>query len=360
MTQEDYDKACAEAGAISLAHTNFDIGWHKNKWKDVTILICQRKTFEVTRLCIESILRFYPDINILVVDGDSQDESTLYLRYKALTEPNFRVYERIGMRHSHGESLDDAIRNHIRTTYFLTMDNDTIVSRGGFVEDFLQAFKNNPKAYGVGSMMLVSRKNYGCGTPEDEKDILRYPHPSCAMFHRETYLTLVPFNDGGAPLAHNIIDSEQRGLEVVAHPTDNFVQHLSGNSWVKEHQMVWKDDYDVFVRPFITFIITQPHHVSQLESLTSMDFNVAVRAPSSSLRIWNGEAKEINNRYYGIRFTVSGEYICLLNESVSDIYPDFIRQAKEVIISEKAPKQITIGGLILVGRNLFQQRECLI
>lgn len=363
MEQSRYFELCKENGAIQLAHPEFDLEYHNREWdvtKEVTILICQRKTFEITRLCIESILRFYPDINILVVDGDSQDESTLYLRYKALTTPNLELHERIGLRHSHGETMDDALKNRIKTPYALLMDSDTIVNRGNWIEDLVMQFKENPKLYATGSLMLVTRKNFGVGAPHDEDDILRYAHPSCSMFHVNTYKELkTPFNDNGSPLAHNMIEAQEKGLEIGAYPIDKYVSHRSGVSWITEHQIVWKEDYNVFIRPFVSFIVTAPQHLTALEEQTSRDFNISVKAPHISLKIWDGETKDINNQFFGIRYSVNGEYVCLLNEAVTALVPDFIQQVKLAVIEQKAPEELNVGGLVVVKRTLWHKRECL-
>lgn len=360
MEQSKYEELCREQGAIQLVHPEFDADYHKNKWHEVTILICQRKTFEITRLCIESILRFYPDINILVVDGDSQDESTLYLKYKSLTIPNFKLYERIGQRHSHGWTLHDAITNYIKTPFVLTMDSDTIVNRGGFIEGMLEQFKAKPKLYATGSLMLVSRANWGVGAPQDENDVLRYAHPSCSIFHVNTYKVLkTPFDDNGSPLAANMLAAERFGLEIGAYPVDKYVSHRSGISWVTEHQIVWKDDYNVFIRPFITFLVTKPEHIAELFKQTDRDFNVQIIGQHQSLQIYDTESKAISNPFYQIRFLISGEYVCVLNEGIETLDENFVRMVKEMVIQGNGDDELIGGGLRVVKRNLFQQRECL-
>lgn len=363
MTQERYIELCNKEGAIQLHHPEFDAQeYHRNLWaaKDVTIAICQRKTKEFTQLCVESILRFYPDIQILVIDGDSQDDSTLYLRYKALKVPNLKVYERIGQRHSHGFTLDDAIMNHITTAFVLPMDSDTIVNRGGWVEGMLDQFMANPKLYATGSLMLVSHSNYGVGAPKDDNDILRYAHPSCALFHVPTYRELdTQFNDNGSPLAHNMLAAEKAGLQIGAFPIDKYVSHRMGVSWVKEHQIIWKDDYDVFIRPFITFIVTLPEHFALLQKQSDKDFNVVLKDKYTQMRIWESEGKDISNQFYGIRYMINGEYVCLLNEAVSDIVENFVHLAKVQIIENKAPLEINVGGIRLADRKFFQKNDSL-
>lgn len=359
MKQQEYDQLLQETGAIGLMHPEFDKQYHLEKWNEVTVLVCQRKTFQATRLCIESLLRFYPDINILVVDGNSQDDSTLYLKYKSLVTPNLTLHERIGKRHSHGETMDEALLNFIKTPYALLLDSDTIINRGGWIEPLLQQFKDNPKLYATGSLMLVTRKNYGVGAPEDKDDVLRYAHPSCAMIHVSTYRELkAPANDNGSPLAHNMIEAEKQGFEIGAFPIDKYVSHLSSVSWNTDHSMTWHDDYDVFIRPFITFVTTLPAQFTELQKQNDRDFNIVPQADYFQLRIWDGVQKDINNRFFKIRHSVNGEYVCLLNESVSTLDSDFVHQVKIAIVEQGAPDELQTGGLTIVKRQLWQQREC--
>ena len=59
-----------------MIRPTWDFGdFHRNEWvkKDITVIVCERDTADITRLCLESLLRFYPDIPILIIDGGSID-----------------------------------------------------------------------------------------------------------------------------------------------------------------------------------------------------------------------------------------------------------------------------------------------
>ncbi len=363
MEQERYNELCKQEGAIPLGHPEFDAQeYHRSIWigNQTTIVICQRKTKEVTQLCVESILKHYPDIPILVIDGDSQDDSTLYLRYKALTVPNFTLYERIGMRNSHGETLHDAFMNHVETAFALTMDSDTIVNRSGFIEGLIGMFSRNPKLYAAGHLMLVSKSNFGCDAPKDEEDILRYAHPECSMFHVPTYKSLgTPFNDNGAPLAHNMIIAGVAGLEIGAFPIDKYSSHRMGTSWVTEHQIIWKDDYDIQIRPFVTFIVTKGEQIAELEKQTDKDFDIIIQGDHIDKRVWVDNAIDLSNRFYQMRFKANGEYVCLLNEAVSAVDSEFVHNIKLQVIENKVPDELVVGGIRIVKRKVWQLKDCL-
>lgn len=363
MTQEEYIDLLSKNPTVELVRPHWnESAYHADLWKqkDITVLICQRKTKEITRLCIDSLLRFYPDIPILVVDGNSEDESTLYLKFKSVLYPNIKVWNRIG-RNSHGDTMDEAIRKHIPTKYVLLMDSDIITVRGGYIEGMLDQFKSNGKLYATGSLMLVTRKNHACGAPDDINDVLRYAHPSCSIYHVPTYKELQPFLDHGAPCCYNMIDAEKQGLEVAYYPVDKYVAHLSGASWCVP-QTIWSNDYGTFVTPPITFIITKPIHFETLNSQSIKEFEIITKANHSikDVVIHGSEPVSISNYFFGNRFNVNGEYVCLLNEDIGEIDKDFVFTSMIEIINNNAPNKLNLGGLQLIKRNIWQRENALL
>lgn len=364
MEQREYDKLVEEYGATGLVRPfGINTEWHKTEWRkaNLTILICQKKTKDLIQLTLESILRFYPDIPMLIVDGDSKDDSTLYLRYMTAKYPHIQVWEREGLRSSHGETLHQALRDFIKTRYVLIMDSDVIVERGGWVEMMLQKFEEDEKLYACGSLMLVTRSGEACGSPKDNTDILRYAHISTAIYHVPTYFTLEPFIDHGACACWNMIDAADKGLHVGAFPIERYVSHLSGGSWCIPHT-IWKNDFDVFVRPFITFIVTLPEQVTELGKQTDHDFNIVLKGNFTELDVvvHGSEPQKVTNWFYDIRFKVNGEYIVVLNEAVNAISNTFVHDVKVAIIEAKAPKTLNVGGLMVVERKQWQRVDALI
>lgn len=329
---------------------------------DITVLVCQRKTVDLIRLTIESLLRFYPDIKIVVVDGDSRDDSTLYLRYKAITTPNLKLVEikvNDGHKHnSHGETMDFAIKNHITTKYVLLMDSDLVIERHGFIEGMKEQIENKG-LYATGTLMLMSEKGEGCRPPDDENDILPYAHPSCSLYNAETYKTLRRFYDHGAPCCWNMIDAKHKGLKVGYFPIDKYVSHLSGASWC-EPQTIWNHDHDVYLRPFVTFITD--NHVEALKTQTDRDFDIVDTAPNANSFVVlheDGIKRNITNNLYGMRFKVQGEYVCYLSPYIQDISEKLVHLVKLAAIAQNAPNELNVGGLVFYKRNYWQNKICL-
>ncbi len=361
MTQEDYDSLCIKEGAIQLSHPEFDVDYQRNAWSNypVTVLICQRQTKQMTQLCLESLLRFYPDIKIVIVDGDSQDDSTLYLKYKALTNPNITIFERTGRTHSHGETMDDAIRKYVDTEFVVTLDSDVIVNRGGWIQGLHHEFLKDPTVYAAGSLMLVTRENYAIGPPKDESDVLRYAHPSCSMYHVPRYKAMAPFADHGAPCCYNMIDAANNGFKIAAFPIDKFVSHRMGSSWVKEHKIVWPHDYNVPLRPFITFVGSSVNQMKVLAYQKDKDFNIVISGANTQIRIWETTTRDIDNPYYDIRFAVTGEYVVVF-DNLTSISDDLVTEIKQVVIDNGAADVIPNNdGFSIFKREYFQEKIAL-
>lgn len=367
MSQEDYDKLCAEVPNVGLVRPfGIDKEWHRDQWRKmgITVLICQRRTLDVTKITLSSLLRFYPDIPILVIDDDSEDGSLEYLKWMAVKHPNIELYERKGKKHSHGEMFHEAFSELIKTPYVLTMDSDVNVERGGWIELMLEQIKGNSKMYATGTRMLVSRKGEAIGAPYDFNDVLHYAHISCAIYHIQTYKTLARFYDHGAMAYANMIDAERRGFEIGYFPVDKYVSHLSGASWCVP-PTIWKHDFDVPLRPRITFIITLPEQFELLKQQTDHDFDIVtkgnhVQAQFNEHTPGSHITHNVGNYLYDIRFKVIGEYVCELNEYVIDLSPETVAHIKSTLIETNAPETLQVWGLIVVERKKWQNTVALV
>lgn len=344
-----------------------------NQWreKDVTVLICQRKTKDLIQLCVESVLRFYPDIPILIVDGESNDDSTLYCKWMELTNPNIRVWERkntTGKHSSHGDTMHEAITKYVDTKYVLIMDSDTIMDRGGCVEGMIEQMQQNQNIFATGTLMLVSKSNEAVGEPKDENDVLRYSHPSCSIMRVDIYNRInAPFCNHGSPSHFTMRVAQEFGYEVAYYPIHLYVSHLSGSSWC-EPRTIWNHDHNVFIRPFITFInngVSAPL-IGSLNTLKDKDYDIVTRSTNGQAYhvIHHGESVGGENKeyhcsgsLYEIRFNVIGEYICDLKDA-SVLSQDLVTLAKEKVVFLRAPDEFQLHGLTFTKRQLWQIKDC--
>lgn len=334
--------------------------FHKQEWAnyDITVLICQRKTADLIKLCLGSLLRFYPDIPVLVVDGDSRDESSAWLELQAALHSNVKVWNRhnnLGGKHSsHGDTLHDAIFEKITTTYVLMLDSDTIVERGGWIKEMLFDMKARPEVFALGTLMLVSKSNEGCGAPKDENDVLRYGHPSCCLIQRNYYIGLStdsPFLNHGAPCYKTMIAADDNGYYVDYWPVENYVSHLSGSSWT-EPRTVWNNDHNVMVRPMFTFIRDYFDEIGHPEIQQVETLNISLECSDTVILHDDLKTVKITNADYYQRFYVMGEYVCVrpLPESVDNVY-DIMRK----IIAAGLPDVIEIDRNTYYRRHYWQR-----
>lgn len=125
----------------------------------VTILIPNYKTLELTKLCLR-LLRKHTDLRkaeVVVIDNDSQDASLDYLR----TVSWIRLIERKAIPNetpvqSHSRALDMALAT-VTTPYVLSIHTDTLVKRHDWLDFLITQIKRNPNIAGVGSWKLESK-----------------------------------------------------------------------------------------------------------------------------------------------------------------------------------------------------------
>jgi len=118
-----------------------------------TICVVNYKTLDLTRLCLRSIRKFteYP-CDVIVVDNDSKDESTEYLRSLKWIRLIERPYKPGDPRGSfdEGSALDLALAN-CNTEFYVIMHSDTIVQRRGWLGELIEHFNDDHRIVCVGS-----------------------------------------------------------------------------------------------------------------------------------------------------------------------------------------------------------------
>jgi glycosyl transferase family 2 len=128
--------------------------------QQVTILIPNYKTVELTQLCLR-LLRKYTDpmlAKVIVIDNGSQDKSLDYLRtlrWIELIERQPAIPDETPAL-SHSRALDLAL-SHVTTPYVLSIHTDTLVCHDQWLPFLLSHIQNHPNVAGVGSWKLESK-----------------------------------------------------------------------------------------------------------------------------------------------------------------------------------------------------------
>ncbi len=120
-----------------------------------TICIVNYKTLDFTRLCLRSIRKFtkYP-CDVVVVDNNSRDESTEYLRsldWITLIEREPAPGEKGGV--SHGAALQLAL-DDCDNEFFVSMHSDTFVKKDRWLTTLIENFGDDDRVACVGSGKL--------------------------------------------------------------------------------------------------------------------------------------------------------------------------------------------------------------
>ena len=370
LTPEQYDQLKKDHGAMEMVRPFWE---HQIPTypENLTVIICQgADNRTTTQMTLESLLRFYPSISVLIVNGQPGDfDSHNWSQLASLKYPNVKIWDRGGLN-SHGDMMNDAIRDHISTEFVMLLDNDNVIHRPGLIEGMLKQLED-PQMFATGPTMIVSKKGEACGIPLSEADILLYAHPSCAIIKRSIYMQegIRPFCNHGAPCVFTMIDVQNKGYTVGSFPVDQYESHLSGHSWCVP-QPIWYNDHDVYLRPFLTFVLTAEDQVKWLQMQSDKDFDIVPLGKKITKKVVIHEGsphhpvghdyQDVDNRLYDIRFRVHGEYVCVILEMIGSISSGFVATARDEVVKQGYPDEINLGDLRLVKRKVWQNVDCLL
>jgi glycosyltransferase involved in cell wall biosynthesis len=202
-----WDRAMTDADVRQLAN--------------VTTIVINYRTADLTQKCVESFLRHYPNVRLLLIDNGSNDDSTAYIRYTARDHANVTCIIN-EMNLYHGPALDQGTRSS-DTDYVFTLDSDCEVLRGGFLEEMLELFQD-PHLYAVGKLAYMNK--YGFETEAGSRGkVIKYVYPYAMLLDRDKYLKLERFTHHGSPSLRNMEDAEERGYQVSDFPIAEFILH---------------------------------------------------------------------------------------------------------------------------------------
>ena len=210
---------------------------------EITILIPNYKTPELTKLCLRLFNKFTQPgrAAFLVVDNASGDESLAYLKalpWIQLIERNVEPGENGPAMHAN--ALDLGLRQ-VRTPFVLVVHTDTLPRRSDWLDYLLSEIRKSDKIAGVGSWKLEQVSIWKkCGKSVEaffqkltghRKKEERYLRSHCALYRTELLREYTRgFNDGDTAgrSIHRILT--ERGFEMRFLPSEilgRYILHLN-------------------------------------------------------------------------------------------------------------------------------------
>ena len=183
----------------------------------ITVVIPNFRTLGLIKRAVKGFVRYYPQVRLLLIDNNSKDASTKYIRGMAGSAYNIKVV----LNHvnaGHGPAMHQGV--FLSTTRWVCLiDSDCIFQQAGSLEGMASHF-SNPKVYAAGEKVLVDR-----GGNTSKKGV-PYILPSRMMVDRQKYWELPPFNHHGAPAVLNMQGAIKKGYLVVNVPKlDKYIHH---------------------------------------------------------------------------------------------------------------------------------------
>lgn len=218
-----------------------------------TLCVVNYKTLDLTRLCLRSIRKYtHQPYEVIVVDNDSQDASTEYLRslkWIRLIERKDKTNDSSG-GYAHAAALDMALEQ-TQTEFFAALHSDTFVHRDNWLGELLAFFGNDPKmaCVGAGKVELTPCWEVWLKKLSDFKSlqrmILRTPDPLgihryynrtvCSIYRteilkRENLSFLLDREKGltvGKKLYFELVDRRYRTVELSDRFMKQYLYHLA-------------------------------------------------------------------------------------------------------------------------------------
>lgn len=166
---------------------------------------------------VRSFKRFYPDVEMIIVDNGSADDSREVIE-DLVAEHSHLHAEYFDSNRGHGPAMHHAVGLTDRPFIFF-LDSDTVTERGGFLEEMI-GFFDEEKVYGVGKRRPFNRRGF---EDQEGSPMLIAAH---MLLRRSIYLSLPPFIHHGAPVVENFTVAAERGYRLIDYQIEDAVRHL--------------------------------------------------------------------------------------------------------------------------------------
>jgi GT2 family glycosyltransferase len=184
----------------------------------LSAVIVNFQTPDLLRVAVESFHHHYPQVDVLIVDNGSKDNSREVVGELERLSPGKITTLVLEKNIYHGPAMHQAIKA-LTKEYILFLDSDTETMKGGFLEAMQAEFHASPNTYGMGRHIHVNKRGFVA-----DKGITILA-PAYMMVRRNFYFTLPPFEHHGQPVLRNFIAAQQKGYVLQAFPIQDFIDH---------------------------------------------------------------------------------------------------------------------------------------
>jgi glycosyltransferase involved in cell wall biosynthesis len=206
--------------------------------KDVTAVIINYKTFDLTQRAIKSFRSYYPDVPLLLIDNGSNDDSTFILEKLVKASPTSIELIINDKNIHHGPAMHQAIQR-TSSEYILFIDSDCEIRQGGFIELMLNLLSESDQNYVVGKKVYMN--NRGFDVDKNDSSAIEYIRPICMLLRREIYLKLPKFVKHGTPCLENMKEAVRQGYRLIDFPIEKYILHQGrGTAGRFGYQLGWK------------------------------------------------------------------------------------------------------------------------
>lgn len=188
---------------------------------NITAVIINYQTPELTEEAIRSLKNFYPEIKLILIDNGSKDNSVEKFKTLITQHKNIELLSNKKNIH-HGPAMHQAV-NYATTDYALFIDSDCKVVKGGFLEEMLKLIESDKLNYAVGKLIFLNKRGF---VIDDTKKGFPYIRPICMLMRCDIYKKLPPFQKHGSPCLKNMITAASKGFKLIDFDIEKYILHL--------------------------------------------------------------------------------------------------------------------------------------
>ncbi|MDP2208131.1 MAG: glycosyltransferase family 2 protein [Bacteroidota bacterium] len=187
----------------------------------VTAVIINYQTPDLIRHAIASFRKFYPNVQLILIDNGSRDESVKILTDIQSTQSATTKLVLNKTNIHHGPAMHQAI-NLCSSDLVLFLDSDCEVLGGGFIEAMIELIEQDKQHYAVGKTEFLNERGF---LVKPNQKSIRYIRPICMLVRKTLYNALPPFQLHGAPCLANMKEAAERNFGLIEFDIHKFIFH---------------------------------------------------------------------------------------------------------------------------------------